>query len=94
MLLVFTEDRTWRFRSGAEHNDESRLLSLSPFMGLVFAAITMEGEVETESESLERLSLWLLKLHPNLFGLIMQKLHDKKKKFLKNMSKKIVHRFE
>ena len=49
-------------------------------MGLVFAAITMEGEVETESESLERLSLWLLKLHPNLFGLIMQKLHDKKKK--------------
>ena len=63
MLLVFTEDRTWRFRSGGEHNDESRLPSLSPFMGLVFAAITMEGEVETESESLERLSLWLLKLY-------------------------------
>ena len=62
MLLVFTEDRTWRFRSGGEHNGESRLPSLSPFMGLVFAAITMEGEVETESESLERLSLWLLKL--------------------------------
>ena len=30
--------------------------------GWFFAVIMMEGEVETESESLERLSLWLLKL--------------------------------
>ena len=42
MLLDFSGDRTWRFRSGGEHNDESRLPSLSPFMGLVFAAITTE----------------------------------------------------
>ena len=60
MLLVFTGDRTWRLRSDGENNGES---SLSPFVVLVgFAASTMEGGVETEPESLERLSLWLLKL--------------------------------
>ena len=62
MLLVITGDRKWHLRSNGEHNGESRLPSLSHFVGLIFAAIMMEGEVETEPETLERLSSWLLKL--------------------------------
>ena len=52
----------WCLRGDGEHNDESKFPSVYPFEMLIFAAIMMEGEVETEPESLERLSSWLLKL--------------------------------
>ena len=45
----------WCLRGDGEYNDESKFPSVSPFE--MFAAIMMEGDVETESESLERLSL-------------------------------------
>ena len=51
-----------RLRGGREHNDESRFRSVSLFEMLVFADIMTEGEVEAESESLERPSSLLLKL--------------------------------
>ena len=41
----------WRLRGDGEHNYESRFPSVSPFEMLIFAAIMMKGEVETESEA-------------------------------------------
>lgn len=61
MLLVFTGERIKRIRGDVDIMDESKFRSAS-FLGMVLLAdIMMEGELEAESESLERVSSLLLK---------------------------------
>ena len=63
MLLVFIGDRIKRIRG-----DESKFRLVS-FFGMAFLAdIMMEGEVEAESESIEKLSSSLLKLDCFLYN--------------------------